>query len=174
RRRWPLAVLLATFGDAPFLGLGPAPHLLLGGGFHFRLQLGLGLADPLKPLMLVGHPIRQLIAALVAVELVLLRIGGLGGFKPTADLGRKFRFPFLHAIITHRLVLGRVRLDLGAVKRHMPSFTKPAFSASCNTCTNRAASALRCRRRNSEIVRKSGGSPATIIMKSARSTAAFA
>jgi len=27
------------------LGLGPAPHLLLGGGFGFRLQLGLGLAS---------------------------------------------------------------------------------------------------------------------------------
>jgi hypothetical protein len=55
-----------------------------------------------------------------------------------------------------------------------PSFTNPAFSASFNTCTNRSASALRCRRRNSEIVRKSGGSPATIIMKSTRSTAALA
>ncbi len=50
------------------------------------------------------------------------------------------------------------------------NFTNPAFSASFNTCTNSSASALRCRRRNSEIVRKSGGSPATIIMKSARST----
>jgi hypothetical protein len=55
-----------------------------------------------------------------------------------------------------------------------PSFTRPAFSASFNTCTNKAASAFRCRLRKSEIVRKSGGSPATIIMKSARSTVALA
>ena len=38
----------------------------------------------------------------------------------------------------------------------------------------RAASPFRCRRRNSLIVRKSGGSPGTIIMKSVRSTAARA
>jgi hypothetical protein len=55
-----------------------------------------------------------------------------------------------------------------------PSFTNPAFSASFNTCTKSAAKAFKCRRRNSLIVRKSGGSPATIIMKSARSTAALA
>lgn len=55
-----------------------------------------------------------------------------------------------------------------------PSFTSPAFPASCSTCTNSPASAVRCRRRNSAMVRKSGGSPATIIMPSARSTAARA
>ena len=55
-----------------------------------------------------------------------------------------------------------------------PSFTRPAFSASFKTCTNSPASAFRCRLRKSEIVRKSGGSHATIIMKSARSMQAFA
>src|SRR6478609_1578100 len=54
----------------------------LGCGLGFGLQRGLGLAYLLKPLLLVGHPIRHLVAALVAVELVLLRIGGLGGLEP--------------------------------------------------------------------------------------------
>ncbi len=40
--------------------------------------------------------------------------------------------------------------------------------------TNMWVNVGRSRLRNSEIVRKSGGSPATIIMKSARSTAALA
>src|SRR6185437_1129834 len=48
----------------------------------FGVQRGLGLAYLLKPFLLVGHPIGHLVAALVAVELVLLRIGGLGGLEP--------------------------------------------------------------------------------------------
>jgi hypothetical protein len=51
---------------------------------------------------------------------------------------------------------------------------KPGRTASRKTCANRAASAFRRRRRNSLSVRKSGASPATIIMKSARSTEALA
>src|SRR6476660_8013771 len=86
----------------------------------FGLQRGLGLAYLLKPLLLVGHPIGHLVAALVAVELVLLRIGGLGGLEPAIDLRFKLRFPLLHPIVAHRLVLGRVRLDTGAVERHVP------------------------------------------------------
>jgi len=55
-----------------------------------------------------------------------------------------------------------------------PSFTSPTASHSLRTCTNRTFSADRCRLRKSEMVRKSGGSPATIIMKSARSLHALA
>src|SRR5262249_47967855 len=119
-RRRPLAALLAAFGDALLVCLFLAPRLLFGGRLGFGLERGLGLADLLKPLLLVGHPIGHLIAAPVAVELVLLPIGRLRGFEPAVDLGLQFRFPLLHALVAHRLVLGRVGLDLGAVERHVP------------------------------------------------------
>ena len=52
RRR--LAALLATFGNAPFLGLGSPSRFLVGGGFGFRLQFGLRGTDLGQPL-LPGH-----------------------------------------------------------------------------------------------------------------------
>ncbi len=120
RRRRRLAVLLAPLRYALLFRLRPAPLLLFGGGFGFRFQFGLGLADLLQPFLLVGHPIGHLIATLWAVELVLLCIGRLGRFQPAVDLGGKLRFPLLHALVAHRLVFGRVRLDLGAVERDVP------------------------------------------------------
>ena len=119
-RRRRLAVLFAAFRDALLLCLFPPPRLLFGGRLGFGLERGLGLPDLLQPLLLVGHPIGHLVAALVAVELVLLLIGRLRGFKPAVDLGLQLRFPLLHALVAHRLVLGRVGLDLGAVQRHVP------------------------------------------------------
>ena len=119
-RRGRLAVLLASLGDALLFRLFPAPCLLRGGGFGFRLQLGFGLAYFLKPPLLVGHPIGHLIAALLAVELVLLCIGGFGRDQSAVDLGLKLRFPLLHALIAHRLVFRGVRFDLSAVERHVP------------------------------------------------------
>ena len=97
-----------------------APLLRRRGRLRCRLQRGLGLTDPLQPLLLVGHPIGHLIAALVAVELVLLLIGRLRRLEPALDLGLELRFPLLHALVAHRLVPGRVGLDLGAVQRHVP------------------------------------------------------
>ena len=119
-RRGRLAVLLASLGDALLLRLFPAPCLLRRGGFGFRLQFGFGLAYLLEPPPLVGHPIGRLIAALVAVELVLLCIGGFGRGQPAVDLGLKLRFPLLHALIAHRPVFRGVRSDLRAVERHVP------------------------------------------------------
>jgi len=55
-----------------------------------------------------------------------------------------------------------------------PSFTSPARSHSLGTCTNSADNAARWRRRNSEMVRKSGASSATIAVKSTRSAYALA
>src|SRR5215217_7258665 len=162
------AALFPVFRKALLLCLFAPPLLLFGGGFGLGLQRGLGFPDLLKPLLLVGDPIRHLVAALVAVEPVVLRIGRFGSLKPAVDFGLELRLPLLHALVAHGFVLG------GVASATCPSFTKPACSASCNTCTNRSASLLRWRRRNSEIVRKSGGSPATIIMKSARSTHALA
>jgi hypothetical protein len=55
-----------------------------------------------------------------------------------------------------------------------PSCASPAASHSLRTCTNSCLSACKCRLRKSEMVRKSGASPATIIMQSARSLHALA
>jgi hypothetical protein len=55
-----------------------------------------------------------------------------------------------------------------------PSFTSPALSHSRKTCVNNPDSAAKCRLRKSLTVRKSGGSSATIIMKSVRSRHALA
>ena len=59
------------------------------------------------------------------MQLVLLRIGRLGSSKPAVDLGLEFSLTFLHALIAHRLVLGRVRLDLRTIERHMSELHQP-------------------------------------------------
>ena len=112
--------LLAAFRDALLLCLCAAPPLRRGGGLGFGFQLSLGRADLLQPLLLVGHPIRHLVAALAAMQLVLFRVGGLRRRQPAVHLRCKLRFPLLHALIAHRFVLRRVRLDLGAIERHVP------------------------------------------------------
>jgi hypothetical protein len=56
----------------------------------------------------------------------------------------------------------------------MPKLRQPGRSHSLRTCTNSCLNAGKCRLRKSEMVRKSGASPATIIMKSARSVHALA
>src|SRR5258708_33564632 len=105
RRRGRLAGVLAALRLASALRFGPRLYLRLGGGLGFGLQCSLGLAYLLKPLLLVGHPIRHLVAALVAVELVLLRIGSLGSLEPASHLRLEPCFPLLHAIVAHPLVL---------------------------------------------------------------------
>src|SRR5580700_9252818 len=95
RRRCP-AVLFPPSGLALLFRLFSVAPLCFGGGLSFRFQRGLGLADLLQPLPLVGHPGGHLIAALLAVPPVLLGIGGLGGGKPAVDLGLDLRFPLLH------------------------------------------------------------------------------
>jgi hypothetical protein len=70
---------------------------------ELRLQFGLGLANPLGAPILVGDPIRHLLAGLVgAVQLVLLGIGRRSRRKPIGDLGFQFGGALLHALIAHR------------------------------------------------------------------------
>src|SRR5260370_21071010 len=120
RRRSRVAGLLGAFRLALLLRLGARFRLRLGGGPGFGLQLGLGLADLLKPLLLVGYPVGHLVAALVAVEPVLLPIGGLRRLEPAIDLGLEFRFPLFHPNIAHRLVPGPIGLYLMAVQTNIP------------------------------------------------------
>src|ERR1700681_1162796 len=54
------------------------------------------LLDLRQPLLLVDSPIRQLVAALVFAEsLILLGIRRLGGRQHASDLGFQFRLAFL-------------------------------------------------------------------------------
>ena len=141
RRR--LAVFLATFGDALLLGRGSPACLLRRGGFGFRIQLGLGRTDLGQPFLLVGHPVRHLIAALASVKLVLFRIGRPGGFEPAVDLGLKLCFPLLHALIAHRFVLRRVRLDLGTIERHVPKLHQASLLGELQHLHEQAGQALK-------------------------------
>src|SRR6266542_4410892 len=109
RRRGGLAGLLAALGLAALLLLGLDATLLVGRGLRLGLQLSLGLGDPGDPLLLVGDPVGQLVAAFVAVQLVLFGIGGLGGGQPAIDLGLQLGLAPLHPIVAHRLVFGRIR-----------------------------------------------------------------
>ncbi len=82
--------------------------------------------DLLGPLLLVGDPVRHLIAALVAAErLVLPRVRRFGSAHPLGDLGVEFRRPLGHALVAHRLVFRGVRLDLRSVERDMPELRQP-------------------------------------------------
>src|SRR5215213_8215522 len=63
RRSRRLAGLLASSRLALLFGLCPAALLFFGGRLGFGLKLGLGLADLFQPLLVVGHPIGQFLAA---------------------------------------------------------------------------------------------------------------
>lgn len=62
-RLWRLAVLFASLSLALFLGLGLQAALFLRRSFGLGFKRGFGLADFGEPLLFVGDPVRQLIAA---------------------------------------------------------------------------------------------------------------
>jgi hypothetical protein len=118
----------------------------------------------------VAGPIRQFVAAPVFAEsLVLFGIRRLGGRQHASDLGFQFRLAFFHALITHRFMFRRVRFDLRAIERDMAELDRLRRLAQPQNLQDSAPSAFKCRLRKSLIVRKSGGSSATIIKKSFRS-----
>src|SRR6516165_6247069 len=167
----------ATFAPSLDFLLLICSRLLLKLGFGrslgLSLQFGLGLPDLRGTPLLVGDPIRHLIAALVAaMQLVLFAIRRRGRAEPAGNLGFQFRGALRHAAIAHRLVLRCIGLDLAAIKRHMPQLHQAGLY--CKTCWNSSFSAFKCRSRKSEMVRKSGASSPTILMKSTRSRHALA
>ena len=119
RRRW-LTRLLAAFLLPLGFGLGCCLALLLGCGFSLCLQLNFRLPDLLGARLLVGDPLRHLVAALVAMQLIFRRIGHLGCGQPPGDLCFQLGCALFHARIAHRLVLRCVRFDLRDVERDMP------------------------------------------------------
>src|SRR6202007_1478790 len=126
RRCSRFARLLAAFGLPLLLFFG------LDAALFLRRQLGIGLQRRHRllifrqPLLLVAGPIRQLVAALIFAEsLVLFGIRRFGRRQHASHLGVQFRLAFLHALITHRLMLRRVGLDLRAIQSHVAELDQP-------------------------------------------------
>jgi len=80
----------------PLLGrIGLLFELGFGCRLCLRLQFGLGLPDLLRAPLLVGDPIRHLLAAPVAaMQLVLFGVRRFGRAEPSGDLGFQFRGAF--------------------------------------------------------------------------------
>ena len=92
---------------------------------------------------LFGHPVGQLLAALIRAEgFVFLGVRRLGGAQPPLNLGLELRRPLLHAIVAHRLVLGGVRLDLRAVERDMAELDQPRLLAKLENLREQAGERL--------------------------------
>ncbi len=94
------------------------------------LERCLGRPDALEPRLLVGDPVRQLVAAHLGAMLGVL--GGVSGLRlgqPALDLGRERRLGRCHPAIAHRLVLARVGLELGAVERDVAKPDQPRLPA---------------------------------------------
>jgi hypothetical protein len=98
----------------------------------------LGIAQPPPPPVLGRQLGRQLIAARLAIELVLRRIGGLGLLEDLAgDL-----------LVVHRRIAARVGENLGPIDRDHPTLASPASAQSSSTAPNRPASATSWRTPN--------------------------
>lgn len=121
RRRF--ARLLAAFGLALLFLFGLDAVLLLRRQFGVRFQRRHRLLDLRQQFLLVDGPVRQFVA--VAESLILRGIRRLGGRQHASDLGLQFRLALLHALITHRLVFRRVRLDLRTIQRDMTELDQP-------------------------------------------------
>lgn len=96
----------------------------------FRLQRGLGGADRLQPPLLVGHPVRCLVAAPVRAQRTIL--GYIRLARPVQsgiDLGGQRRLARLHPAIAHRLVARSVRLRLDPVDGDMSELDEPCHPA---------------------------------------------
>jgi hypothetical protein len=122
--------------DSGMLGFAPATVARRRGRLGhlrrlcLRFEFGLGGADALQPPLLVPHPVRRLITAPVGTLLgVFRRIGCRGPIEPAGYLGRQLVLGLGHPSVTHRLVLGGVRLDLRAVERHVAKFHQTGLAA---------------------------------------------
>src|SRR6476646_2206308 len=98
-RRRRFARLLAAVGLSLLFLFGLDATLFLRGQPGVGLQRRHRLLDLRQPLLLVASPIRQLVAALVFAEsLVLLGIRRLSGRQHASDLGFQFRLAFFPAL----------------------------------------------------------------------------
>jgi hypothetical protein len=122
---------------------GRARPVVIGGRrFRLGLERRLCLTQALEPLLLVGDPIRHLVAAHRPVRPILLGIGRFGARKPRLHLGLQLRFRLAHPPAAHRLVLGGVRLDLRPVERHVPKLHRPRLPAQAQHLNEKIARRL--------------------------------
>jgi hypothetical protein len=92
---------------------------LSGGGFGFQLRLG--RADALQAALLVGHPVRGLVATAIRPVLCILRgVSGHRLIQPGLHLGHQLRLLAHHVLVAHCLVPAGVGAQLGAVDRNVP------------------------------------------------------
>ena len=100
---------------ASCLGAGGVRSLLSGVLF----QLVLGLADLRQPRFPPGHLALEVPATVVGtVPRVLVGVDAFGLGHHRLDLGFEILLRRTHPVITHRLVSGGVRFDLGAIQGH--------------------------------------------------------
>ena len=133
------------------------------GLFGSRLRLGFerrhGFPYLLQPTLSKGQLLRQLISHACLCRTADLPHHPLPGPVATTPLPPPptLRCLLLHPLVTHRLMLRCVGLDLRAVQRHVPQLhPAPPGWHNASTCTNRPDSASRLSLRKSEMVRKSG------------------
>ena len=101
-------------------GTGPRCVLRRRGDTRLGFERRARGTDAGEPLLLVGHPVRHLIAAPFGPVLAILAIIGVRcRVEPGLHLRGQFGFHLLHARIAHGLVLGGVGAQLGPVHRHM-------------------------------------------------------
>jgi hypothetical protein len=99
-------------------------------GLGLGFERGLGRADVLEPCLLVLDPVGQLVAAPVRPVLgVVRRVFPLRPRQPARDLGRERGLRLPHPAVAHRLVLGGVGLELGAVQRDVAELDQSRLPA---------------------------------------------
>src|ERR1700730_9896187 len=84
----------------------------------------------LAPPLFVGHPTRRFFPTPVTAVLAILGrvlIGRL--LHPARNLGGELLLGPSHPAVAHRLVLGGIRLNLGAVERDMAELDQNRFAA---------------------------------------------
>ncbi len=108
-------------------GLGIRRRRWLAG---LGLQGGFRSADARQPRLLVGDPVRHLVAAPLGTVLGIPGgIRSLGPRQPVPDLTRQRRLGLAHPAVAHRLVLARVGLEPGAVERDVAEPDQPRLPA---------------------------------------------
>src|SRR5258708_1657293 len=120
----------STKSLSPAISPAVLARTLAGGGLRLRLERRFGLADLGQPPLFVGNPIGQLVTTPVTAVLAILgRVLSGRLLHPARNLGGELLLGPSHPAVAHRLVLGGIRLDLGAVERDMAKLDQTSLAA---------------------------------------------
>lgn len=101
--------------------LGPI-RTSTGLGFQLRLRR----ADAFQPTLLICHPGRCLVTAMIGAMLrIFRRIRGLRLIQPCLHFSFKAPLLLRHALVAHRLVSRGIGAQLGAIHRNMAKLDQP-------------------------------------------------